>query len=92
LWFSTNYGILKGKFSNPCIVESSNNRVVRYKKGERIMARKVVEEKCMGCGACAGTCAFEAITVDGVAKIDAAKCQDCGACEGACPAEAITAA
>lgn len=56
------------------------------------MARKVDEAKCVGCGACAGVCPAEAITVDGVAKIDAAKCVDCGACEGVCPAEAITAA
>ena len=56
------------------------------------MARKVDEAKCVGCGACAGACPAEAITVDGVAKIDAAKCVACGACEGVCPAEAITAA
>ena len=58
----------------------------------RTMARKVDEAKCVGCGACAGACPAEAITVDGTAKIDAAKCVDCGACEGACPAEAISAA
>ena len=56
------------------------------------MARKVDEAKCVGCGACAGACPAEAITIGDKAAIDAAKCVDCGACEGACPAEAITAA
>ena len=55
------------------------------------MARKVDEAKCVGCGACAGACPAEAITVDGVAKIDEAKCVDCGACASQCPAEAISA-
>lgn len=66
--------------------------VGKTQKGGKKMARKVDEAKCVGCGACAGACPAEAITVDGVAKIDADKCVDCGACEGTCPAEAITAA
>ena len=64
----------------------------KYNEGERTMARKIDEAKCVGCGACVGACPTEAIAVADKATIDAAKCIDCGACEGVCPAEAITAA
>ena len=45
---------------------------------------------CMGCGACAGVCPADALSLDGgTAVCDAAKCTGCGACAGACPVEAI---
>ena len=65
--------------------------ITKTNKEKRTMARKVDEAKCVGCGACAGACPAEAITIGDKAAIDAAKCVDCGACEGACPAEAISA-
>ena len=55
------------------------------------MAAKVDADKCLGCGACEGTCPVSAIKVDGdKAVVDADTCVSCGACAGACPAEAIT--
>ena len=54
------------------------------------MPRKVVEDKCISCGACVDTCPVGAITAgDSASVIDASQCIDCGACEGVCPVEAI---
>ena len=45
---------------------------------------------CMGCGACAGVCPADALSLEGGAAVcDAAKCTGCGVCAGACPVEAI---
>lgn len=55
---------------------------------------KVHQEKCIGCGICAKTCFFDAITmetVDGKKKavIDPEKCDGCGLCAAICPQDAI---
>ncbi len=52
----------------------------------------IVTDECVGCGACAGTCPVEAISVADMAVVDADTCIDCGACEDACPVGAIKAA
>jgi heterodisulfide reductase subunit A-like polyferredoxin len=52
---------------------------------------QVDEDLCAGCGSCAGSCQFAAISVDdGVAVIDAAACMGCGVCVSKCPQEAIS--
>lgn len=49
-----------------------------------------VDDNCVKCGACAGTCPVSCIT-EGESKyqVDAGQCVDCGACEGVCPTGAI---
>ncbi len=51
---------------------------------------EVLEQKCVGCGACVKACAYDAIQmVDKLAVIDLEKCTLCGACVQACPFDAI---
>lgn len=51
---------------------------------------EVLEQKCVGCGACVKSCAYDAIQmVDKLAVIDLEKCTLCGACVQACPFDAI---
>lgn len=51
---------------------------------------EVINEKCVGCGACVRACAYEAISVNSkLAEIDIDKCTLCGACVQSCPFDAI---
>jgi Fe-S-cluster-containing hydrogenase component 2 len=55
------------------------------------MAHKI-DDKCVGCGACAPECPVGAISQNGsVYVIEADKCIDCGNCVGVCPVQAISA-
>lgn len=47
-------------------------------------------DACIGCGKCAGLCAFEAISLesDGY-KVDPLRCEGCGVCSKLCPVQAI---
>ena len=50
----------------------------------------VVQERCVGCGACRKNCAHSAITItDRKASIDHSKCVGCGRCIGVCPMDAV---
>ena len=51
---------------------------------------QVDEINCIGCGACAETCQFNAITVNQFAYIDREICMGCGLCLAHCEQEAIT--
>ena len=54
------------------------------------MAAKVIDEKCIGCGACEGVCPVNAIEIkNGIAIINST-CIECGSCISVCPQEAIT--
>ena len=57
------------------------------------MAYRIIEEKCVGCGACAWVCLFKvpaAATSDkSKYTIEKEKCAGCGQCENICPNNAI---
>ena len=66
------------------------NKLVSLLK-EKIMAYVIDKEKCVGCGACVGSCPVEAIVMNpesGKAEIIADKCISCGTCSAVCPVEA----
>ncbi len=51
---------------------------------------EIIQEKCVGCGACLGSCPYGAISMaDNLAVIDDDKCTLCGACVASCSFEAI---
>ncbi len=54
----------------------------------------VDKNACVGCRACAKTCAHDAISFDSnrKAEIDKSKCAGCGRCVGRCPKDAVYAA
>jgi len=53
---------------------------------------EVQTEACIGCGACAAACRFDAVDLlDGVAAgVDPLACEGCGVCRMVCPVDAIT--
>ena len=55
------------------------------------MPRRIISEKCIGCGLCESVCRVRCIMekVRKKREINEAKCIDCGACERACPMECI---
>jgi ferredoxin len=58
--------------------------------GALVKARpKVHRELCQACGACAGICPREAITVGRYAVINYERCVECFCCLEACPYDAI---
>lgn len=64
--------------------------MVPLQKGGSARKAQVDFEECVGCGACAATCPFEAITMESDrAIVDPDKCVGCGKCVGVCGAEAI---
>ena len=58
-------------------------------KEDSIMAYSI-DDKCIKCGACAGTCPVSAISEgDETFVINPDECIECGACAEGCPVEAI---
>lgn len=52
-------------------------------------ALQVLESQCSGCGMCAGSCAYSAITFTDMPVIDPFACRLCGSCVQSCPSEAL---
>lgn len=50
---------------------------------------EVDEGLCIGCGICVESCQFDALTVEGVARVDVVRCVGCGVCALACPEGAL---
>ncbi|MDR0569972.1 MAG: 4Fe-4S binding protein [Clostridiales Family XIII bacterium] len=48
----------------------------------------VINDSCIGCGACVAECPTEAIAEGDIYVISADKCIDCGACADICPVDA----
>ncbi|MGM5483358.1 MAG: DUF362 domain-containing protein [Nanobdellota archaeon] len=46
-------------------------------------------DKCVGCGLCAENCDFDAIKINGKAKINENKCSGCAMCISTCPYNAV---
>lgn len=57
-----------------------------------MMAYRINEDECIGCGACEPVCPVSCISEveDSKRKIDEDSCIDCGACSGECPVECIS--
>ena len=52
---------------------------------------EAVDGRCVGCGRCASTCAFGALSIDGQAvRIDVERCMGCGVCVSQCPRDALS--
>jgi heterodisulfide reductase subunit A-like polyferredoxin len=49
----------------------------------------VEEALCVGCELCVASCQFEALSMDGVARVDVLRCAGCGVCVSSCPEGAL---
>ncbi|MBR1909478.1 MAG: RnfABCDGE type electron transport complex subunit B [Lachnospiraceae bacterium] len=86
-----------GKCVNICpkgIIElvpyDSNVRVACSSKDKGPVTMKACKAGCVGCGICAKTCEYGAVSVEGnLAVIDYDKCTKCGACAAKCPKKII---
>lgn len=86
-----------GKCVNVCprgIIEivpfESNVRVACSSMDKGPATMKACKVGCVGCGICAKTCEFGAVSVEGnLARIDYDKCTRCGACAAKCPKKII---
>ncbi len=53
-----------------------------------------IDDKCIGCGACANNCPVTCISQkdSGQYEVNDLECIDCGTCQSVCPVEAVSQA
>lgn len=79
-----------------CDVEAPNLHLLIPPRVERSFSLSVSRkaridpEACDGCGACADSCRFGAITGAGIRAVDAFRCEGCGVCARVCPRDAVS--
>ena len=63
---------------------------MRHKHLKKVATLNLLNEKCIGCGACADVCPHRVFKIENrKAKITNDFCMECGACALNCPAKAI---
>ena len=66
-------------------IKKMKNRTV----GTTAKYPEVLKDKCISCGKCVRSCAYEAINLSPKAEVDTSRCFGCGLCVTRCPKKAI---
>ena len=56
-----------------------------FSRAPKLAAAQVDPGNCNGCGRCVADCPYNAVELEGKAKVIAGRCAACGICAGACP-------
>lgn len=80
-----------------CDVDAPNLHLIMNQFTEPVLTdyyglpkAEIDTDKCIQCDLCRQNCRFDAISIDGIYKVDAFACEGCGVCEMVCPSGAVT--